>query len=830
MAKRRASKVAADPVVQVGLFSLVVIGVVWAVLLYGAVSARAHKMDDAKQHSSALARVLEANVSAHIEGARLLLDRAAVLARATDPAQALTGRAFRNALAAAAQDVRAVGGIALIGADGVVRVGALRRDGRMIPGEAALDVSDRDYFQALTSGAAGLVIGTPVRSRVDGRWLLPIARPIASGTAGFAGGVLAVIYLDAFTDLFSETLGEGRGRVAILRRDGVVLSAAPFDEAIVGGRSVPWAGVAEADPAAPRQAAYLTSSATAPETGITVMVGRNVNDVLRSWREEITFSVITGVVITILLGTLALAMAAQWMRRKQADKALAQSRAALGDNVERFERAIAGSTSALWEFDLRSQSGYFAPQWDELFGWGQVSNPYEHWLTALHPDDSDRVLTLLDAHLSQGVPFDTEYRLRAADGTWRWVKARGQAAWDGEGRPTVMSGSVHDITDLKHGEERLRLALDAANEGLWDWNVATGHLYMSERWHAILGRREEAIVPHWRVVLRLMHPEDRSQLLGWARRCLPSDGEDTHEADLRLRHADGSYVWTRLSAKVTERDHTGRALRVVGAIRDVTERIRELRQIREAKEQAELANRAKSEFLANTSHELRTPLNAICGFSEVLHSGIFGPLSGKQAEYVGHIRDSAEQLTSLINDILDMAKIESGRDELRPEPVDVAAAVRAKVQMVLHRAEAKGVELIEDVEPLPPYLLDARKFGQMLLNLLSNAVKFTVSGGTVTIRTSMDPDGGLRVAVIDTGIGIPPEEIQRVLEPFTQVDSGLARQFEGSGLGLTLVSAMVRMHGGTFDLSSRVGEGTVATICFPASRRLAMERETEAPV
>jgi signal transduction histidine kinase len=239
-----------------------------------------------------------------------------------------------------------------------------------------------------------------------------------------------------------------------------------------------------------------------------------------------------------------------------------------------------------------------------------------------------------------------------------------------------------------------------------------------------------------------------------------------------------------------------------------------------ARDQAESANRAKSEFLANMSHELRTPLNAVIGFSELIRDVALGPIGNdKYREYASDIHGSGEHLLDLINDILDLSKIESGAEELNEEDIDLPDLADSVIRLVRQRAHKDDIALaVEVADGLPRLRADQRKLRQILVNLLTNAVKFTEPGGGVTLRVWVSSEGGHLIQVTDTGIGIAPEEIPKALSQFGRVASSLGRDREGSGLGLPLTKALVELHGGSLDLQSEIGAGTTVTVRFPANR------------
>ncbi len=373
---------------------------------------------------------------------------------------------------------------------------------------------------------------------------------------------------------------------------------------------------------------------------------------------------------------------------------------------------------------------------------------------------------------------------------------------------------------LRRSEERFRDATEVASDWFWEVDPELRFVHLSERFaqhtgldpESILGRKWTAWGPG------LTEPEAWiAQLRAMKSHKLFRNFEYTFET------ADGTTICWSISGKPVY-DAAGRFAGYRGTARDVTADKLNRLALADAKRQAEIANRAKTEFLANMSHELRTPLNAIIGFSEIIAGRVFGDDPERYRGYAQDIVDSGRHLLSIINDILDIAKIESGRLELSDDRVSIAATLRSCLNIVRERAHAAELDLAAELpDRLPELRADERAIKQVLLNLLSNAVKFTKPGGQVTVSAALETDGSLVVRVADTGIGIAQEDLARVFAPFEQVENAMSRTAEGTGLGLPLVRSLVELHGGRIEIDSTPGVGTTVTVLLPPERVLSPE-------
>jgi PAS domain S-box-containing protein len=409
---------------------------------------------------------------------------------------------------------------------------------------------------------------------------------------------------------------------------------------------------------------------------------------------------------------------------------------------------------------------------------------------------------------------------------------------DEHGAVVLVIGFGRDLTTerraqeaLADSEERLRLALQGADLGTWDWDLQSGAISTNDRYLELLGYAPGEITPSVEVWQDALHPDDAPRVIEAFKANLRGE-TPFYESEHRVRHKDGHYRWIYGRGRLLSRDANGAPVRTCGTIIDVTERREAELEVQRARAEAEEATAARERFLANISHELRTPLNAIVGLSH--HLARPGTAVDQQRAIEG-IRFSADNLLGVINDLLDMTRMRSGHMELDALPFEIRALLSGLVNSLQGTAQTQGLSLDLVIDETLPMMLvgDPVRLNQVLSNLVGNAVKFTAVGG-VSVRASSAvlPSGapGISIAVSDTGIGIAPQDLNRVFDPFLQASSELTRSSGGTGLGLSIVRDLVRQMGGTITLESRVGAGSTFSVLLPLVESSAALVPSSAPV
>jgi len=510
-----------------------------------------------------------------------------------------------------------------------------------------------------------------------------------------------------------------------------------------------------------------------------------------------------------------------------------RSQRAIRESEQRMELALAGADLGLWDLDLRSGLFTHNARLIGMLGYrkGEVEVSFGKLVENLHPDDVDGLHKAFVDHL-KGVTsaLDTEYRLRHRDGSWTWIYSRGKAVErDAAGRVLRLIGTTMDVTARKRAEEaaleseeHARLALDAAEMAAWRWDIVTGTTFWSEEQRNLLGPCPAAGYPDFR---DMVIEEDRAHFLELGRAALKAGS--IYEAEFRLRRTDGAVCWLLARGNI-RRDAEGKAVAITGVTQDITRRkqaeielkmhrsqletmVRERTiQLSRAKEAAEAANVAKSAFLANMSHEIRTPMNGILGMAYILRRS---ELTSKQRERLDTIDAAANHLLGILNDLLDISKIEAGKFIIEETPLAVENLLGSVASILAEAAAAKGVAIRIDEESLRARLVgDPTRLEQALLNLAGNAVKFTEQGH-VTLRAlelhENESSVLVRFEVEDTGIGIPREAIPRLFHAFEQADNTTTRRYGGTGLGLAITRRLAELMDGEVGVESTPGMGSL---------------------
>lgn len=534
-------------------------------------------------------------------------------------------------------------------------------------------------------------------------------------------------------------------------------------------------------------------------------------------------------ILIITIGTLFLLNHFDSVMRRQAETALASA-----DTKLRRVLEITGLGS--WEWDIVEDKAIWSDQMCAIFGMrpDRKGLNYAFFLDHIHPDDREHVDRTVRACFETHEPYRTNFRVVADDGKVRFVDARGEVEFGAGGEPVRMSGSMLDISELEmtraalhERDAKLSRILEAAPEAIIIADEQGRIVLFNEGAQGIFGYTPEETVGQ---TIAMLIPERFQAAHSGHVRGFASCGDVQKRMGDRNEIAGVRKNGEEFPARATiSKLETADGLIYSVWLRDVTRSKAIREELLAAKAAAEAASAAKSNFIANMSHELRTPLNAILGFSEVMGMETFGPLGhGRYREYIEDIKKSGEHLLSIINDILNISQLEAGKMQLTDvEAVDVIELVEDCIKWVSPKAAAAGVELAFDGgDDIPALRGERRLLTQVLLNLLSNAVKFSPKGGTVEITAEEDADNRVRISVRDTGVGMRPEQIACIGEPFLQFGEARSRKFEGTGLGLSIAKRLVELHGGKLEGSSAPNEGTIFTMIMPAEMPASRSADT----
>lgn len=540
---------------------------------------------------------------------------------------------------------------------------------------------------------------------------------------------------------------------------------------------------------------------------------------------------VLGPPIAIGLFTLALVLVLQ--RRQQG---ISREWAA---SERRFRGAVEAARCGIWEWDTETDEVTVSDYMAELMGLersGTVSS--DAIMARIHPRFHEAVQHSLRQAQIFGT-FEVSFAVPDPAGRARWIDARGQARGDrGDEGFTSVLGVALDTTEARRAKAQAQAAESRLRDGIE--SVSDAFVLFDKPGRLILSNQafQDAFAFEPGVLRKGAFKQDLNRIAALAIKSdQPAAGGRAGAREVELHDgrwlqlierftSDGGSVVTAaditaIKQKEAERQRATERLHVtITELEDREDKLSQLaRKYEVAMTRAEAANQAKSEFLANMSHELRTPLNAINGFSEIMAGEMFGPLG--DARYKGYAADilkSGQHLLSLINDILDMAKIEAGKLTLHYETVSLKEVVDDAARLMRGRIQEAGLNLLIDAADLPEIDADYRGLKQVVLNLISNAVKFTPEGGDIVVALSREDDDRVRIAVTDTGIGIAAEDLGRLARPFEQVEGQHSKTTQGTGLGLALSKSLIELHGGTLTIDSVPGRGTTVGFDLPIRR------------
>ena len=685
---------------------------------------------------------------------------------------------------------------------------------------------------------AALAIGVVVLAAVVLTFLhLRADREFALRAAAHEVGMRATILTarNASGAVMASAPGERLERAALLDRNGRTLAIDPPDaapDATIGPGLVTRGDGPDVFLLVDDRGDRFAVARALPATGGRVVFASPVAEHLEAWRQGAILSV-------VLLGsTIALMIAAAGFYGVEANARLRRAREE-GARRARVDLALNRGRCGLWTWDVGRGGIVWSPSMFAVLDF--VERP-GCWSVAelqalIHPDDLD-LEDLARLALDRAGDFvDVEFRMRAADGRWVWLRKRAELVEDESGRATLV-GIAFDVTERKReaeasatADQRLREAIEAISESfvLWDSShelVLCNSKYRRLRDFAPPGPGADAGEE------RAFGPPPAGRREGAYEARLP-DGRWLQVNERRTRDGGFVSVGTDITALKVHEEQLMNSERLLLATvaqlrqsrRAAEEQAQQLvdlaERYHEQKAQAEAANRAKAEFLANMSHELRTPLNAIIGFSQLMGTEAFGPLaSEKYRDYCQHILSSGEYLLRVVSDVLDMARLEAGRERLSYRRFRADVAIGRAVQDVAATAREKRVSVTVDVDPEIGIEADPVAVERILTTLMRNAVKFAPEGGAVEIGAQAIADR-VYFYVEDNGPGIAAEDIERLGRPFEQGDAAMANGMKGSGLGLAIANSLVELHGGALRLATRTGQGAVVVVALPRVQRSA---------
>jgi len=489
---------------------------------------------------------------------------------------------------------------------------------------------------------------------------------------------------------------------------------------------------------------------------------------------------------------------------------------ALRDSEERLRRSQLYAKIGSWDWNIQTGEVLLSEGFRYLFGRpeGMAEVTYDSHLAAVYPDDRELVNDARQACVELGIDYNVEYRCLWPDGTLHWLQCRGDVVRAPDGTPLNMLCVAQDITkrklaELALAENRIRLeeSQNLAKLGNWETDLSTGEIRWADEIYRIFGQNPATFTPSVKAFLRSVHPDDVDLVRPNELQVMETG---IHNVFHRIIRPDGEIRHVHELARL-ERNVDGQLVRLIGTVQDVTELKQAEQALINARDEAERANNTKSEFLSSMSHELRTPMNAILGFGQLLEMD--AELNEDQADYVNEILKAGRHLLELINEVLDLAKIESGNIDLSMESLACSELVEECLALVRPLAQGRGITMHNGGLGNLMIRADRTRLKQVLLNLLSNAIKYNNPQGEVWVRASAH-NGLVRLEVSDTGPGIPVERQQELFQPFSRLGAE-DTEIEGTGIGLTISRRLIEMMGGKIGMESQEKCGSTFWIDLP---------------
>jgi PAS domain S-box-containing protein len=501
---------------------------------------------------------------------------------------------------------------------------------------------------------------------------------------------------------------------------------------------------------------------------------------------------------------------------------------ALRESEGRFRTLVSNIPGAIYRcaYDADWTMEFISDEVAEITGYppSDFVDKVRSYASVIHVEDRDDVARTVNESVREGRPFVLEYRVVTAGGKVRWVYEKGQAVLGPEGEPLWLDGAIFDVTDRKQIEaererllERLVEAERITHFGSWTWEIAANTVTWSDEMFRIWGLDPERFGASYEAYLETVHPDDRASVERAVEKSLESGGFDY---ECRIVRRDGAERFVHARSKVVY-DDGGVPVTMIGTAQDITER-KEIEAARErllAQERAQNVrlrelDRLKDTFVASVSHELRTPLTSISGFLQLMQDGLAGETTEEQRRCLAIAGRNADRLHRLIGDLLFVAQMDAGQLVLEPTQVDLRALAAECLESLRPRAMQGGVEVVLEGDAVAGLQGDSSRLTQLLDNLVSNAIKFSSEGGQVAVRTTSE-NGNVVLEVADHGIGIPAEQQQHLFQRFFRGSNAAERAIQGTGIGLSIVKAIVDAHGGSIAVESREGEGTTFRVAFP---------------